>query len=279
MTEDAAPVDSLIAWVRSIPDHPPTTAEQLDLARRYAAGDYAAKDELVERNLRLVYWVAQRYMWAGVPIMDLIQEGAIGLMRAVEKFDPERGFAFSTYATHWVRQAVQRAVYNHCRVVRVPIHIHAQLTTMRKVRERLERQTGRPPEPADLAEAMELPLSKIRILMTAEQTETSLDAQMTDADGTTTFADMLEDTAPELDEETETLRQHELIVAALERLPEKQRLVIEMRYGFDGGGNGMTLEEVGRVIGVTRERVRQIQDAAMERLRTDAPELREAIAA
>jgi RNA polymerase sigma factor (sigma-70 family) len=267
--------DSLHAWMRNLPDEVPTPAEQNRLAKAAAAGDAEARNQLVSKNLRLVYWVAQRYAWAGVPIVDLVQEGAIGLIRAAEKFDPERGFAFSTYATHWVRQAVQRAVFNHCRVVRLPVHVHSELVTLRKARERLDRQGLADPEPDDLAAATGFPLKKVQRLLEAEPTELSLDVPM--ADEGTPFSETLE-APPDDREELETQRLRGVLDAALERLTEKQRLVLELRNGL-GEFDPMTLEEVGQVIGVTRERVRQIQDTAYRILREESPELLAEIAA
>ena len=262
-----SPEDALQSYLRDIRAFGRLThAEELDLARRVAAGDELALRTLIESNLRLVVAIALRYMSTGVPLIDLIQEGNLGLMRAAEKFDYRRGCHFGTYATWWIRQAVNRAATEQSRLIHLPEHVAMRLRKVRRVAARLSQASGVDPLPEHIAEAAHIDLDEVIHLLSLIEQPVSLDAPVDD-DARYSLADTLEDSAaPVL---VETASQHllgEELHQALALLTPRERAVITLRYGI-GDGRSRTLLEVGKELGISRERVRQIEVAALKKMR------------
>jgi RNA polymerase primary sigma factor len=249
-----------------------TAAEERELARRKDEGDEWAKRRLIECNLRLVMSITRRYMHSGVPLLDLIQEGNLGLMRAVEKFDYRRGFKLSTYATWWIRQAVTRAIADQGRTIRLPVHVVDQVRKLERARRVLGQKLNRDPLPAELAAESGLPLKRVHELLDLVEDPVSLETPV--GEGDSHYGDMLEDeNAAQPDGAlAETLRGTELQVA-LDQLGERGRRVLELRFGLTSE-KPSTLEEVGVELGVTRERVCQLETRALRELAAVAPQLR-----
>lgn len=234
--------------------------------RELVADGEAAQEHLIRANARLVISVAKKYIGRGVPFLDLIQEGNIGLIRATNKFEYQRGHKFSTYATWWIRQAVSRAVADQGRTIRVPVHMGDQLNRMRRVQLNLIQELGREPSIEELAEGMETTPDKIETLLEIARHPVSLETPI-DEEGDSTFGDFVEDvSSPAPTEEVATHLLHEQLEKALNRLPVREAQILKLRYGLEDG-RVYTLEEVGQTIGVTRERVRQLEAQALNRLR------------
>ncbi len=243
-----------------------THAEEIDLARRAAAGDELARRKLIESNLRLVIAIARRYTSTGVPLIDLIQEGNLGLMRAAEKFDYRRGCHFGTYATWWIRQAVSRAAGEQSRLIHLPEHVATRLRKVRRVAAQLSQENGLDPLPEQIAEACNINLEEVADLLGIIEQPVSLDAPVDD-EARYSLADTLEDSAAPAP--AETASQHllgEELHRALALLTPRERSVITLRYGI-GDGHSRTLLEVGKELGISRERVRQLEVVALMKLR------------
>jgi RNA polymerase primary sigma factor len=263
--EVAGAADSLQLFLADVGRHKLlTAAEEVTLAKRIERGDPIAKRRMIESNLRLVVSIAKGYRGLGVPFLDLIQEGTLGLNRAVEKFDWRRGYKFSTYATWWIRQSVQRAVANHARTIRVPVHVVERQQKLTRAARRLEVELGREATKEELAEATGLPIQHIDEALGAAHASISLN-QTVGADDEGELGDLFADreAADPFDEAEESLRRQG-IRRALDALPERERRILELRFGFEG--EPWTLEAIGNELELTRERVRQLESQALARL-------------
>jgi len=244
-----------------------TLAEEIELAQRVAAGDEWARHQLIEANLRLVIAIARQYSHTGVPLLDLIQEGNLGLMRAAEKFDGQRGCRFGTYATWWIRQAVNRAVINQSRLIHLPEQVAKRLGKVRHVVVHLLQENGRDPLPEHIAQTSKIDLDEVIQLLGLIEQPISLDTRI-DEEAHCSLADTLEDSAaPALDEIAAQHVLSEQVHRAMAFLPPRERLVITLRYGISDG-RSRTLLEVGKELGISRERVRQLEEAALKRMRS-----------
>jgi RNA polymerase primary sigma factor len=275
LTDAPAPaVDLLHTYVRQIGDGALLTrAEELELARRKDRGDEAAKRQLIESNLRLVISMARAYSSSGVPLLDLIQEGNMGLMRAVEKFDASRGYKLSTYATWWIRQSMSRAIADQARTIRLPLHVLDVIKKLHRANRMLTQKLGREPLAAELAAELKLPVERVIELQRMIEDPVSLEGPV--GDGESNFSEMVEDTNTRQPETMLVSRQREQeLQAALEELNERTRHVLEARFGLNDR-EPATLEQVGAEIGVTRERVRQIETRALRELESKNPGLRD----
>ncbi len=264
---DANTNDSVKMYLRDIGKYPLLTREEeIDLAKRIEQGDKAARDKLINCNLRLVVSIAKKYMNRGLQFLDLIQEGNVGLMKAVDKFDYNRELKFSTYATWWIRQGIQRAISDQGRLIRIPVHMGDIISKLAKVTRQLVQEKGREPTTAELAERLDMPEEKILYIQRISQDPVSFETPVGQEDDSY-LGDFLEDTnslSPSEVAENKMLK--ELLLKVLSTLTPREQKVIRLRYGIDDGRQ-RTLEEVGKEFNVTRERIRQIETKALSKLR------------
>lgn len=260
--------DSVRLYLREIGKVPLLSSEEeLELARRVVAGEKEAKDQMAEANMRLVVSIAKRYVGRGLDLLDLIQEGNTGLLRAVEKFDPDKGFKFSTYATWWIRQAITRAIADQARTIRIPVHMVETINKLLRTQRRLTQDLNREPTNEEIAEAMEIDIDKVEHIMKIKQDISSLDASIRDDEEESVLADFIEDEDTITPEESATGQLlKEQVKDMLGALTEREQKILRLRFGLEDGRNH-TLEEVGQEFAVTRERIRQIEAKALAKLR------------
>jgi RNA polymerase primary sigma factor len=272
--------DSVRLYLREIGKIPLLNAEEeLELAQRVVAGDKRAKDKMAEANMRLVVSIAKRYSGRGLDFLDLIQEGNTGLLRAVEKFDPDKGFKFSTYATWWIRQAITRAIADQARTIRIPVHMVETINKLLRTQRRMTQELNREPTVEELAKELEMEPEKVEYVIKIKQDITSLDAGVgrDGDDEDSTLNDFIEDEESQTPEESATSQLlKEQVQAVLSTLSEREQKIVKMRFGLENG-KSHTLEEVGQEFAVTRERIRQIEAKALAKLRKhkDAKKLHE----
>jgi RNA polymerase primary sigma factor len=261
-------LDSLRLYLREIGKVPLLTADQeVALAKRIERGDMSAKTQMTEANLRLVVSIAKAYLGRGLSFLDLIQEGSLGLIRAVEKFDYRKGYKFSTYATWWIRQAVTRAIADKARTIRIPVHMVEKLNKVVHIERQLVQRLGREPQPEEIAVELEMTTDEVREILRMAQLPVSLEKPIGEEEESE-LGDFVQDEQAESPFDTASVQlRREDIQKALDSLPERERKVIELRFGLTGA-QPCTLEEVGRAFGVTRERIRQIENNTLKRLET-----------
>jgi RNA polymerase primary sigma factor len=261
----AATTDALQLFLNEIRRYPLLTAqEEVELSKRIEQGDLAAKERMINSNLRLVVSIAKKYQGQELSLLDLIQEGIFGLIRAAEKFDWRKGYKFSTYATFWIRQAIQRGLANKARTIRIPVHIGQRERKIVRAERELSATMGREPTDDEIASHAELPIDQVEEVRDAARTVTSLDRPVGE-EGDTALGDLLEGATPPVDQEVEVSLSEELLRKTIQDLPETERDVISLRFGLTGD-DPKPLRETGRRLGLSAERVRQIESRALKRL-------------
>ena len=260
-------MDPIKSYLKEIKNIPLLTAqEEIDLTRRLRKGDKAARDRMINSNLRLVISIAKRYVNLGIALSDLIEEGNIGLMRGVDKFDPEKGFRFSTYAAWWIKQGISRAIIDQGKMIRVPVYLNEEIIKYRKMVEKLTHKFRRRPTVAEIAKHMKITMDKVRELDGAITKMSSLDAPLGE-DGDGKIKDIIEDesfAAPDVD--VELFFTKERARSILDALDERERIIIDMRFGLTNGEQS-TLSKIARKLGISRERVRQIEELTIQKLK------------
>jgi len=260
--------DALQLFLNEIRRYPLLTAEEeVELAKRIEQGDLDAKERMINSNLRLVVSIAKKYQGQELSLLDLVQEGIFGLIRAAEKFDWRKGYKFSTYATFWIRQAIQRGLANRARTIRIPVHIGQRERKIARVERELSTELSRDPTVEEIARAAELPPEQVEEVRAAARTVTSLDRPVGE-EGETALGELLESGESPPDEEVEVSLREETLRRTIEELPETERNVIKLRYGINGAVDPKPLRETGRQLGLSAERVRQLESKALERLAT-----------
>ena len=263
----AATTDALQLFLNEIRRYPLLTKdEEIELSKRIEQGDLEAKERMINSNLRLVVSIAKKYQGQELSLLDLIQEGIFGLIRAAEKFDWRKGYKFSTYATFWIRQAIQRGLANKSRTIRIPVHIGQRERKIARTERELSAKLGEEPSDEEVAAAAELPLEQVEEVREAARTVTSLDRPVGE-EGDTALGDLLESGEPDIEEEVEVSLAEETLRRTIEELPEPERNVIRLRYGIDGD-DPQPLRETGRRLGLSAERVRQLESKALKLLAT-----------
>jgi RNA polymerase primary sigma factor len=257
--------DALQLFLNEVRRHPLLTAEEeVELSQRIEQGDEEAKERMINANLRLVVSLAKKYQGNDLPLLDLIQEGILGLIRAVEKFDWRRGYKFSTYATFWIRQAIQRGIANKARTIRIPVHIGQRERKVARVERELHARLGRAPTDAEMAKEAEVTVEEIEEMRDAARAVTSLDRPIGE-EGEASFGDLMASEEPEPEEEVDISLRAEALHRALDHLPDRERQVVKLRFGVNGN-DPTPLRETGRRMGLSQERVRQIEAKALKRL-------------
>ena len=258
------PIKAYLKDIRPIPLLTPE--EEIDLARKIRKGDKAAREKMIRANLRLVISIAKRYVNLGVPLSDLIEEGNIGLMKSVEKFDPDKGFRFSTYAAWWIKQGVSRAIIDQGKMIRVPVYMNEEILKYKKILEQLTHKLNRRPRYSEIAKRMKVSVERVREFEKSIAKMSSLDAPLGES-GEGQIKDIIEDqNVASPDAQIESLFDKERATEFLNMLSERERKIIELRYGIHDG-NGRTLAEIAKSLGVSRERVRQIEAATIKKIR------------
>src|SRR5947209_10660638 len=265
VAEHVPGTDSLDLFLRRARSHPLlTAAEEVELAKRIERGDLAAKERMINSNLRLVVSQARRYQGHGLPMEDLVQEGMLGLIRAVEKFDWRRGFKFSTYGTLWIRQAIQRGLQNHGRTIRVPVHVAQRQVKVRKVESDLNTRLGREPTDEEIAAVAELPVEEVAELRELSRGLASLD-QPIGEDGETAFGDLLPSDTPEPEQQVADADRDNRVHEVVDQLPEPERNVIRLRFGL-AGQEPLTIKQTGSELGISLAKARELEEQGLRRL-------------